>query len=222
VVTRSLSLGVPMRQDELSKDGGGGAGCEERICESCGRLPATEVLHRRRNRMAEIERRPVGPRALLCHQCWLDVLCGVRPMPPERNAVGGWGPNQDSRRPRGAPYRHLREAYAGVLDAHPGGRDYRNARAAFLRASRGLREHAAIIRKGARALRLQPPRAAPGAPLHSGAFLDLRAAGKVLQDARAQGSLARQEQADFREALAALLYQASDVCKRARQLTGSA
>lgn len=210
-----------MHQEERGKDVAASAGSEERICESCGRLPATEVLRRRRNRIAETERRPMGAQVLLCHTCWLDVLCGVRRMPPERNAVDGWEPNQDARRPTSAPFRHLKEAYAGVLDAHPGGRDYGNARAAFLRASRGLREHAAIIQKGARSLRLQR-RAAPGAPVHSGAFLDLRAAGKVLQDARAQGSPASQEQADFREALAAFLYRASAVCKRARQLSGSA
>lgn len=211
-----------MHQAEPGKDAGPSVGAEERICESCGRLPATEVLRRRRNRLAEIERRPVEPQALLCHRCWLDVLCGIRLMPPERKAAGGWVPNEDAKGPTSNPFRHLKEAYAGVLDAHPGGRDYRNARAAFLRASRGLREHAAIIRKGARSLRLQRSRAATGTPAHSAAFLDLRAAGKVLQDARAQGSLACQEQADFREALAAFLYQASDVCKRARQLSGSA
>lgn len=96
------------QSDELSKDAGPSVGAEERICESCGRLPATEVLRRRRNRLAEIERRPVEPQALLCHGCWLDVLCGIRLMPPERKAAGGWVPNQkDARAPTSNPFRHL-------------------------------------------------------------------------------------------------------------------
>ena len=58
------------------------------MCESCGRQPATEVLDRSPSRLAKVAKQRVEPRVLLCHLCWLDILCGLKGMPPEREPIG--------------------------------------------------------------------------------------------------------------------------------------
>lgn len=51
------------------------------LCESCGRRPATETLERRRRRRPLTVGKPLGEEAMVCHQCWLDILYGYKPRP---------------------------------------------------------------------------------------------------------------------------------------------
>lgn len=131
----------------MRADGGEGGTVEPRhvagdVCESCGRHRATEALQRRPSRHAEIREQRIDHQVRLCYQCWLDILCGLAPMPPEHAVVSALGTSSRLsgrsawvvRVACGAPgehlqtpsreFRELAAAYASILQAHgawPGG-----------------------------------------------------------------------------------------------------
>lgn len=150
-------------------------------CESCGRQRATEALQRRPSRRAEIKKQWVDHEAVLCYQCWLDILCGLKPMPP-----------------------------AHAEDGHD--------RLEFARGAGAVRGHAALTRQGRACRRGVASATRPDAAAHSTAFLRLTSAREALREAHAHGSDARQERADFHEALAAVRHRATAVRRRARRL----
>jgi hypothetical protein len=150
-------------------------------CESCGRQRATEALQRRSSRRAEITKQRIDHQVLLCYQCWLDILCGLKPMPPEHAEDG-------------------------------------NDRLAFARGARAVCSHAALSRQRRACRRGVPSGPRPDAAAYSAAFLRLRSAREALREAHAHGFPARQERADFHEALAAVRHRAAAVRRRARRL----
>lgn len=224
----------------MRADGGRGGTVDPRpraghTCESCGRHPATEALQRPPSQKAETTKHGMDHQVALCYQCWLDVLCGLKPMPPERAVTGALGTTSRSRgrpvagvhaggglagehlRTRSRESQELEAEYSSFFQAHGLGHDDPDDRRAVARAARALRSHAARAREGrARPLALPPGTQAPEAP--SAAFLRLRSAHEAVESARAQGFPARQERADFHEALVAFRHRATTVCRRARRL----
>jgi hypothetical protein len=217
-------------------------------CESCGRRPANEVLHRRPSRLAEITKQRIEPEVLVCRLCWLDILCSRKEMPPERDVTTGLpafvppGParaprswalhtaarvlagraavREHLRRTRGT-FRHLDAAYSAALEARMQGRDDQQQRAAFVQIARAIRQRAALAQK-ARADRAERTPRAGFYSRHSVAFQRLRAASDVLAQARADETTpARQERADFHEALAAFRHHVTNVVGRAQGLRES-
>ena len=139
-----------MQAEWREGDDPGPARSNEPACESCGRWPATEALERRPSRYAAITKQRIEPTVLLCRHCWLDILCGRKPMPPERARFGGarvsgapgrsWSGSTPSEAflRVGAAYRALKEATAGGFAA-------RQERADFHESLAALRHHALTV-----------------------------------------------------------------------------
>lgn len=216
----------------MRADGGEGGADGRRdwageTCTSCGAQRATEALQRRTHR------------APLCYQCWLDILCGLKPMPPARWPLGA--PDGASQSPvrsalvvgaagstavehpraRSREFRELQAAYASAFQAQAQGGEGLAHRIAFFRAARALRDQAAVAQEQ-RARHRGTPAATWSAAAHSAAFLRLRRAREALEEARARGVPARQEGADFHEALAIFRSHAASVRGRAQRLRSSA
>jgi hypothetical protein len=112
----------------------------------------------------------------------------------------------------------LESAYDCIADSYASGRNRPEERAAFLDASRALRSYATLQRKTAakrRNVEWDPP-------TNRHAFRRYTADFERFQQARAAGSSAIQERADFLEGLATLRGQAINVRKQARQVLARA
>lgn len=226
----------------MRADGGEGGTVDPRpwagrTCESCGRQVATEVLRRRLSRYGRSTKQRIEHQVLLCYQCWLDILCGLKPMPPEREPLSSLGtasrpPARAAlvlRRERGTvgelshtasrEFREPEAAYASTLQAHGRGQQDRGDQVAFARAAGALPR---TLAQESRARRRGMPRSGWQDSAHSAAFLRLRSAREALQESRAHGLPARQERAEFHEALSGFRHHVASVCLRARRLRAQA